>query len=179
MRLPGRARVSWQDENTLKIELDQGHQTRLFHFSSRPSKAPAPSGQGYSTARWEPAAAPLGNGLPVGISSRFSARSRSLEVVTADLREGYLRKNGVPYSDKTTLIEYYDLFQDPNGDNWFTVTTIVTDPVYLYTPFVTTTDSRRRLTGASSVPRRSRRARNEGGSQCEWSAERSGRGAAS
>ena len=28
---------------------------------------------------------------------------RSLEVVTTQLRPGYLRKNGVPYSDKTTL----------------------------------------------------------------------------
>jgi hypothetical protein len=152
MRLPGRVRISWQDENTLKIELDQGHQTRLFHFGSRPSQAPAPSWQGYSTARWEPAAVPLGNGLPVGISPRFSARSRSLEVATADLREGYLRKNGVPYSDKTTLTEYYDLFQEPNGDNWFTVTTIVTDPVYLYTPFVTTTDFKKEADGRKFSP---------------------------
>lgn len=152
MRLPGRVRISWQDENTLKIELDQGHQTRLFHFGSRPSQAPAPSWQGYSTARWEPAAAPLGNGLPVGISPRFSARSRSLEVSTADLREGYLRKNGVPYSDKTTLTEYYDLFHEPNGDNWFTVTTIVTDPVYLYTPFVTTTDFKKEADGRKFSP---------------------------
>lgn len=94
----------------------------------------------------------MGNGLPVGISSRFSARSRSLEVATADLREGYLRKNGVPYSDKTTLTEYYDLFQDPNGDNWFTVTTIVTDPVYLYTPFVTTTDFTKEADGRKFSP---------------------------
>lgn len=55
-------------------------------------------------------------------------------------------------SDKTALTEYYDLFQDPNGDNWFTVTTIVTDPVYLYTPFVTTTDFKKEADGRKFSP---------------------------
>ena len=55
-------------------------------------------------------------------------------------------------SDKTTLTEYYDPFQDPNGDNWFTVTTIVTDPVYLYTPFVTTTDFKKEADGRKFNP---------------------------
>jgi uncharacterized metal-binding protein YceD (DUF177 family) len=67
-------------------------------------------------------------------------KSRSLEVVTTQLRAGYLRKNGVPYSDKTVLKEYYDLFNEPNGDIWFMVTTIVDDPIYLAAPFVTTSN---------------------------------------
>ena len=33
-RLPTRARVTWQDENTLKWETDQGMQTRLFKFGA-------------------------------------------------------------------------------------------------------------------------------------------------
>jgi hypothetical protein len=143
MRIPGRIRISWQDENTLKLELDQGKQTRLFHFGAKPSQAPAPSWQGYSAARWEPPVPPQANGLPLGVSARFGARSRSLEVTTTNLREGYLRRNGVPYSDKTTVTEYYDLFREPTGETWFTVTTIVNDPVYLFTPFVTTTDFRK------------------------------------
>ena len=32
MRLPGRLRISWQDDNTLKMELTAGTQTRLFHL---------------------------------------------------------------------------------------------------------------------------------------------------
>lgn len=152
MRIPGRLRISWQDENTLKIELDQGRQTRLFHFGAKPSQMPAASWQGYSAARWEPAAPLQGNGLPVGISPRFGAHSRSLEVSTANLREGYLRRNGVPYSDKATVTEYYDLFQEPTGETWFTVTTIVTDPVYLFTPFVTTTDFRKEPDGSKFTP---------------------------
>ena len=148
MRIPGRVRVSWQDENTLKLELDQGQQTRLFRFGPRTAQNAAPSWQGYSEARWEPALPYAGNGLPIGVSPRYGTRSRSLEVTTTNLREGYLRKNGVPYSDKATVTEYYDLFQEPDGDTWFTVTTIVTDPVYLSTPFVTTTDFKKEA-GAS------------------------------
>jgi hypothetical protein len=63
-----------------------------------------------------------------------------LEVVTTQLSPGYLRKNGVPYGARTTLTEYYDRFHEPNDDEWFTVTTIVTDPQYLAIPFVTTSD---------------------------------------
>src|SRR5436190_1578879 len=53
MRIPGRIRITWQDDNTLKIETDQGQQTRLFHFGGAPPARPEPSLQGYSSARWE------------------------------------------------------------------------------------------------------------------------------
>ena len=33
MRQPGRIRISWQDDNTLKLEFDAGTQTRLLNFS--------------------------------------------------------------------------------------------------------------------------------------------------
>ena len=84
----------------------------------------------------------------------MGARSgaRPLEVVTTNLREGYLRKNGVPYSDKTTVTEYYDRFNEANGDEWFTVTTIVNDPVYLAIPFVTTTDFKKEKDGSKFSP---------------------------
>ena len=41
---------------------------------------------------------------------------------------GYLRRNGVPYSEDATLDEYFDTFTEPNGDTWLVVTSIVTDP---------------------------------------------------
>jgi len=138
MRVPGRLRISWQDDATLKIETDSGTQTRLFHFNGNPQGADR-SWQGYSVARWEPGVGPA-QGISFGLAPRQGMRSRSLEVVTTQLRTGYLRKNGVPYSEATTLTEYYDRFTEPNGDEWFTVTTIVTDPTYLAVPFVTTTD---------------------------------------
>src|SRR5262245_25916518 len=33
MRLPLRIHITWQDDNTLKIETDAGQQTRLLHFA--------------------------------------------------------------------------------------------------------------------------------------------------
>ena len=81
------------------------------------------------------------------------APSRTLEVTTTDLLPGYLRKNGIPYSSETTVVEYFDRFSEPDGTEWFTVTTIVTDPVYLGAPFVTTTDYRKERDGAQWNPR--------------------------
>jgi len=140
MRVPGRLHITWQDDLTLQIETDAGQQTRLLHFAGqRPSDA-GPSWQGYSAAKWEGPAPtvnpPVVFGL--GLGPRLGSRSRSLEVTTTNLRAGYLRKNGVPYSEKTILSEYYDLFSEPNADTWFMVTTIVDDPTYLALPFVTT-----------------------------------------
>jgi hypothetical protein len=145
MRVPGRLHITWQDDLTLKIETDAGQQTRLLHFGAEPPREATPSWQGYSSARWEGAAPtvnpPVSFGLALG--PRLGARSRSLEVTTTQLRAGYLRKNGVPYSDKTVLKEYYDLFSEPNADTWLMVMTVVDDPTYLAIPFVTTSHFKR------------------------------------
>jgi hypothetical protein len=153
MRVPGRLRISWQDDNTLKLETDSGTQTRLFHFGVTPQKDMPPSRQGYSSARWEPGVGPPPAGAAfIGTGPRVGARSRSLEVMTTNLLPGYLRKNGVPYSGRTTVSEYYDHFSEPNGDQWFTITTIVTDPEYLAVPFVTTTDFKKEPDGSRWNP---------------------------
>ena len=34
MRVPGRIHITWQDDNTLKLETDAGTQTRLFQFGA-------------------------------------------------------------------------------------------------------------------------------------------------
>src|SRR5215813_6204124 len=34
MRIPARFHITWQDDNTLKVETDAGMQTRIFRFSS-------------------------------------------------------------------------------------------------------------------------------------------------
>jgi hypothetical protein len=144
MRVPGRLHVTWQDDNTLKIETDAGQQVRLFHFGGEPPRAAAASWQGYSTARWETA---LNSGFPplsfAPVPSRGPRTTRTLEVSTTNLRAGYLRKNGVPYSEKTVVREYFDLFSEPDGNVWFMVTTVVDDPVYLAVPFVTTSHFRK------------------------------------
>ena len=54
-----------------------------------------------------------------------------LQVVTTRMRPGYLRKNGVPYSDKARVEEHFDRFTEPNGDDWLVIDSILTDPQYL------------------------------------------------
>jgi hypothetical protein len=145
LRLPGRLRITWDGERTLKIETDAGTQTRLLHFDEPPPESTAPSRQGYSVATWNQGPGRGGPaGVPgLGLAPRAPTQNRSLEVTTTHLLPGYLRKNGIPYSTMTSVKEYFDRFSEPDGTEWFTVTTIVTDPVYLGMPFVTTTDFRR------------------------------------
>jgi len=124
LRVPGRLRITWQDDQTLKMEADAGQQTRILHFDS--AESGAGTWQGYSKATWE--MVPVGRGVtPVG----------SLKVVTTRLKPGYLRKNGVPYSANAVLTEYLDRVNEPNGDAYLTVTTTVEDSTYLAQPFLT------------------------------------------
>ena len=153
LRLPGRLHVTWQNDSTLKIEADTGSQTRTLHFVDASAQEMAPSRQGRSVAQWDPGVASPPSGLGfVGGGGRVGSRSKTLEVTTTNLLPGYLRKNGVPYSEQTTVKEYFDRFREPDGTEWFTVTTVVTDPVYLAIPFVTTTDFRREPDGSGWNP---------------------------
>jgi hypothetical protein len=62
-----------------------------------------------------------------------------LKVVTTKMKAGYLRKNGIPYSEDAFITEYYDRFDIPNGDSLLLVSTEVNDPKYLSAPFWTST----------------------------------------
>jgi hypothetical protein len=136
MRVPGRIRISWQDDTTLKIETDAGTQTRMLLFG----RAAIPGGdlgwQGYSAATWEMPAAGRG-GARAGDAP--GQRPGSLKVITIRAKPGYLRKNGVPYSANAVVTEYYDRLSEPNGDSLLLVKTIVDDPQYLQQPFITST----------------------------------------
>jgi hypothetical protein len=135
MRLPGRLHITWQDPTTLKIELDNGTQTRLLHFGeSQAPKGNPPSLQGYSTAGWEVSG---GRGAPPG-----QPRHGQLKVVTTTMAPGYLRKNGVPYSATAVLTEYVAQLSD-DDTRYLTVTTMLEDPVYLQQPWVRTSQFRK------------------------------------
>jgi glyoxylase-like metal-dependent hydrolase (beta-lactamase superfamily II) len=69
---------------------------------------------GFSTGRWE------GN---------------HLVVTTTHLKQGWLRRNGVPESDQTTMVERFI-----RHDKYLTHVAIISDPVYLAEPMVRTTD---------------------------------------
>src|SRR2546423_318958 len=160
MRTPGRLRISWQDDTTLKIETDAGQQTRLLHFAGSPSGEP--SWQGYSVATWEPAGGPArgggggggrgGAGGPGAGGPPPAPRGGSLKVVTTRLKEGYLRKNGVPVSENAVVTEYFDRHSETDGTEWFTVTTIVDDAKYLAQNFITSTHFKKEADASKFSP---------------------------
>jgi len=138
MSVPGRLHITWQDADTLQIETDAGTQTRILHFQRPTSAAGAPSWQGESVATWERATGPDSGG--------------SLRVVTSNLRAGYLRKNGVPYSERATVTEHFDVTTFPDGTRLLLVTTIVDDPVYLNGPYVVSPHFKKESDGSKWEP---------------------------
>jgi hypothetical protein len=142
MYQPTRLRVTWQDDNTLRMETDAGTQTRVFEFGNRPASQPRRrSWQGSSSAVWE-----------ARRGGRAAASARYLKVTTANMLSGYLRKNGVPYSENAVLTEYYDLFQEKNGDVMMFVTAVVEDPTYLDSRYVVISHFKREPDGSKWDP---------------------------
>ena len=131
MRMPTRLHITWDNPTTMKVETDAGTQTRLFHFGAAAAAAGEPSWQGNSVAEWEASG---------GGRGANAVRNGDLKVVTTNLRPGYVRRNGAPYSKNAVVTEYYDLLSMPNGDRWLTITTKVEDPTYFSRPYLTTSD---------------------------------------
>ena len=140
MRVPGRLHITWQDDQTLKIDTDAGMQTRVFAFSSRPAGG---GWQGASTAQWEVIPGLRGQAPLTG----------SLKVVTTNLKPGYLRTNGVPYSARTTLTEYFDRITQPNGDAHLIITSTIEDPEYLTQPYIYSTHFKQQADATGWAPR--------------------------
>jgi hypothetical protein len=104
-----RQAIAWHAEWLRSVD-------RQIYMDGRPHpSANAPhTWAGFSTGRWD---------------------GDVLTVKTTHLKEGYVRRNGLPRSDQATLTEHWML----HGDI-LTVATIVSDPVYLTEPFIRTTD---------------------------------------
>ena len=139
MRQPGRLHITWQDDQTLKLDTDAGTQTRLLSFAA--SQNPGGDWQGVSGARWENIA-----------SGRGPANTGSLKIVTTHLRPGFLRSNGVPYSADTTLTEYFDRVDFPDGNSYLVVTTTVDDAANLTTPYLTAVHFKKQADASGWTP---------------------------
>src|SRR6202047_4112740 len=89
---------------------------RTIYMDGRPHppEYAAHTWQGFSTGKWE------GDMLPV---------------TTTHLKIGWIRRNGIPRSDKATLTEHW-----VRHGEYLTLISIVTDPVYLTEPFIRTTN---------------------------------------
>lgn len=155
MRMPTRLRVSWDGDETLKVETDAGNQSRTLAFAAAASVASgARSLQGQSRAEWvRPQAAAGGPGLAGAGGDGNRRVGGYLKVTTTNLAPGWLRKNGVPYSENASLTEYFDRFAAPNGDEWLMVTAIVEDPAYLTARYVTSSHFKREPLGGHWNPK--------------------------
>jgi len=138
LRVPGRLHITWQDDQTLRMDTDAGKQTRVFHFGGWKAPAGPHTIQGDSAAEWE------GGGR--------GATDGAMKVTTTNLKAGFLRKNGVPYSENTTVTEYYELLKMPDGSPLLVVTISTTDPMYLRQPFVITSQFKKEPTEAKWHP---------------------------
>lgn len=112
----------WKEVDPVTREITAFHAEWLrsvdnvYYLDGRPHPSPnaAHTWGGFATAKWE------GNMLTVTVTH---------------LKEGYVRRNGVPRSDLATVTEHWI-----RHGNWLTVVTIVNDPVYLSEPFIRSTD---------------------------------------
>ncbi len=130
MRIPGRLHITWQDDQTLKIEADSGTQTRIFLFSN---------GEAVSDT--------LGAGR-----GSIDRRGGSLKVVTTNMKPGYLRKNGVTYSANAVLTEYFDRVTEPDGDSYLLITSTAEDPTYLAQPLMFSTQFKKQADASGWNP---------------------------
>jgi hypothetical protein len=149
MRVPGRLYITWENDATLRIDTDAGQQTRLLRFDKSSKPPPERSWQGHSAAEWERITQPGGLGVSL---QQGPGRAGALKVVTTSLRAGFLRRNGVPYSDETVMTEFFDRLS-AYGTDWMTVFTIVEDPRYLDQPFITSTHFKREPDRSKWMPK--------------------------
>jgi hypothetical protein len=116
LRIESRVDPISQDVVEWRLTIMWQLQQRTIYMDGRPhpSAHAQHSWQGFSTGEWE---------------------GDMLKVTTTHLKEGWVRRNGLPRSDLATLTEYFI-----RNDDYLTLVTVVDDPVYLTEPLVRTSD---------------------------------------
>lgn len=133
MRQPTRLQINWENDNVLRIDTDAGMQTRLLKFGDTQNETGVGTWQGVSNASWN--LRRQGRGGPI--------ISGTMEVETYGMRQGYLLRHGIPYSDQASMQEYFDLVMQDDGNEYLIVVSVVTDPVFLGAPAITSSNFRR------------------------------------
>ena len=150
MQRPGRLHITWTDDNTLQIETDAGTQARTLHFAPGSKPSGEAGWQGYSAATWD--LPRVGRG-PAAAALRGA---NTMKVVTTNMKPGYIRKNGVPYSANAVQTEYFNLVTGAgNGAEaqpYIAVTAFVEDPAYLNGPFIRTYTFKKENDGSKWEP---------------------------
>jgi hypothetical protein len=100
----------------MRREWMEPQRTIYMDERTRPGDAAAHTWQGFSLGGWD------GN---------------MLNILTTDLKRGYIRRNGIPRSDLGQLQESYI-----RHDEFLTVISVVSDPIYLTEPFIRSSNYR-------------------------------------
>jgi hypothetical protein len=153
MRMPTRIHITWQDPQTLKLDFDNGTQTRLFKFDRAAQPPAQPDWQGHSIAHWESIPESQGQAQGGGRGGGAPALSGGLKVVTTRLRPGYMRRNGVPYSGNAVYSEAFAVVPGPQDATWLIVTSQLDDPMYLNQPYMLSTQFKKEPDGSKFQPR--------------------------
>ena len=105
-----------QDLIAIRQYISNYEQNRTIYMDGRPHPPPyaAHTWMGFSTGKWE------GN---------------ILTVTTTHIKQGWHRRNGLPSSDRITLVEHFI-----RHDDHLTHVTVVTDPDYLTEPLIKSQD---------------------------------------
>jgi hypothetical protein len=75
-------------------------------------------------------------------------------VETTDMRPGYMRRNGVPYSAEAVYLEAFDIVPGvAAGEQWLIVTSQLTDPTYLAQPYMLSSHFKREADDSRFDPR--------------------------
>ena len=103
-----------QELVAIKNYISTYEQTRTIWMDGRPHPPDyaAHTWEGFSTGRWE---------------------GDMLTVTTTHIKQGWIRRNGLPESDRATLVEHFI-----RHGSYLTHVSIVTDPVYLTEPLIKT-----------------------------------------
>ena len=107
MHLPGRLRITWENDTTLKLETDTGQQTRLFTSAVAQPPAGEPRGRASRSPRGNCPAAAVADAAAARRGGVRRARVRRMRVTTTRMRPGYYRRNGVPYGANATMTEWF------------------------------------------------------------------------
>ena len=144
MRGPTRLRITWLDDDTLKLETDYGMQTRLLRVPQRRQPTQAPSLQGVSVAQW------------IMRGRRPGPRRRPLRLDEVSDHEPAAR---LPAEERRpvqrpapSFTEYWDVHTETNGDKYLVVTNIVDDPTYLQAPWITALHFKKEADGSKWNP---------------------------
>ena len=115
MREPTRLRITWENRSDAEDRDRRGRADAASRSSARPSRRrsgrcraiPSPSGRSSEPGGAARAAAARRRWRCASAAAPAAGTSRS---TTTMMSAGWLRKNGVPYSENATLTEYFDRF---------------------------------------------------------------------